>query len=259
MNDNRRRAKKKRKERRVSRQDQGTKKVLDDKVADNQKYDLSWFKPIPEQKEVIYNLCCKDLTLVQGSSGCGKSTTAIHYALDSLDRGHTGKIFFLKTPSEDADDMVGYLKGGLEEKLEPHFESMKSIFHTFMTKSKLEMDIKRGKVEFIIPNYLAGKTLDNCILIIDEAQKISPSILKLCIERAGKDTQVIVLGDKCQRYSSKKRDDGFTDLVKKVTEMTSDGRESVYDSIGYVELTSRSNMRSDLSKLIVQIYEEGEE
>ena len=81
------------------------------------------------------------------------------------------------------------------------------------------MEEAHKNIEFTIPNFLAGKTIDNAIIIIDEAQLLSPKTTKMLLERAGVNTKIILLGDKAQSYAAKHREDGFTDFVKKVTEV----------------------------------------
>ena len=233
-----------------------------DLVADSERkhvshYNLDWFEPTPIQGEIVDSYYYNDLTCVQGSSGTGKSTTAIYVALQELKDRRCRKIVFCKTPAELGDDKIGFLTGSATEKLAMHFESMRSIFHTFMSKEKLVMLEKTGEIEFTIPNFIAGKTIDDAILIIDEGQLLSPGTTKLILERAGRDTKVFFLGDKGQTYAVRQRDDGFTDFLRRVTRVDEDGeRVSCIGSIGYVEMRSGDNMRSNLSRVIVDLYEE---
>lgn len=132
-----------------------------------------------------------------------------------------------------------------------HFEAMRSIFHTFMTKEKLTMEEANGHIEFTIPNFIAGRTIDNAIFILDESQLLSPGTTKLLLERAGNNCKVVIMGDKAQNYACKHRDDGFTDFVNRFTFMG----ESTMPSMGYVKLVNEDNMRSPLSRDIVSLYE----
>jgi phosphate starvation-inducible protein PhoH len=237
---------------------QGNQQIKDEIAANREQYDTSWFKPTEAQKEIIYSMCTNPLTLCQGVSGCGKSTTAIAQALKELKSGRYRQIIFIKTASETSDDQIGFLPNSAADKISVHMEAMRSIFWQFMSKAKLELEEKRGTIQFTIPNFIAGKSLENSLVIIDECQMISPNIVKLLLERCGEGSTYVVLGDKAQTYSAKKRPDGFTDFVRKVTEVGSDGvRYSKEPLIGYVELTAKDNMRSELSRRVVEIYEEG--
>lgn len=231
--------------------------IFSEQAAASLDSDLSWFKPTEAQKEITLSMCCNELTAVQGSSGTGKSTTAIWQALQDLKRGMYDKILFIKTPNESGSDTIGYLSGDADQKLEVHFDAMRSIFHTFMKKEKLKFEEKRGRIEFTIPNFIQGRTFDRTLMIIDEMQSINRDTSKLLLERAGIDTRIVVLGDKNQRYSAKKRDDGFTDFVSRITVEDEDGElQSKEPTMGYIKLTAKDNMRSELSKRVVELYEE---
>lgn len=234
----------------------GNKQLVDETKHSAEKYNTGWFKPTEKQQLALDCYASNDLSLMQGVSGSGKSTTAIYYALKELAAGHYRQLIFIKTCSETSDDPIGFLPNGADEKISVHMEAMRSIFHEFMSKAKLELEEKRGRIQFTIPNFIAGKTVSDSIVLIDESQMISPNILKLLIERCGEGSKYIVMGDRAQRYSAKKRDDGFTHLVKLMTEKDEEGfRQSKYDIVGYVEFGAEDNVRSGLSKLIVQVYD----
>ena len=130
---------------------------------------------------------------------------------------------------------------------------MRTIFTDFMSKGKLECEEKRGRIQFTIPNFIAGKTFYDTILIIDESQTISPMTMKLLLERVSDSCTVVVLGDKAQRYAKNKRADGLTDLISKITNQ--DG-VCVEDNMAVIVLGSESNVRGRLSKRIVELYGE---
>lgn len=231
--------------------------VADEERKHQSHYRLDWFHPTPIQETIVESYMYNDLTAVQGSSGTGKSTTIIWQALTDLKDRHYNKIIFCKTPAELGDDKIGFLSGDANEKLKAHFDTMRGIFHTFMTKEKLAMEEAHGVIEFTIPNFIAGRTIDNAVLIIDEGQLLSIGTTKLVLERAGRNCKVVVLGDKAQTYAAAHRADGFTDLVNRITTVNEDGvRESNQETMGFVEMKAGDNMRSDLSRRIVELYEE---
>ena len=242
---------------RKNKQEQGNLEIATDQKTASENYKLSWFKPTITQKEIIESMCCNELTAVQGSSGTGKSTTVIWQALQDIKGGHYSRIVFVKTPDESGDDPIGYLKGDGNEKLEPHFEAMRSIFHTFMSKPKLSMEEKKERIVFTIPNFIKGRTYDHALIIIDEAQSISPKTMKCILERAGESTRIVILGDKNQCYSSKHRADGFTDFINKITIVDENNNTvSKEPTMGYIRMTAEDNVRSNLSKRIVELYED---
>ena len=242
-----------RKDKHETRTIRGNELVANDNAHNGEDYQLGWFRPTQAQSSICYSMQVNDLTVVQSVSGSGKSSTAIWQSLNLLKQGKYKHLVFVKTPCEDGDDQIGFLTGDANQKLAAHFEAMRTIFTDFMSKGKLECEEKRGRINFTIPNFIAGKTLYDTVLIIDEAQKISPMTMKLLLERVSDSCTVVVLGDKAQRYAKNKRADGLTDLISKITNQDGD---CVEDNMAVIVLGSESNVRGRLSKRIVELYGE---
>lgn len=215
---------------------------------------LDWFVPSEKQQEIIDSMHEYPLTIVKGPSGTGKTSTVLYQALQWLKAGVFKRIVFIKNPTEAGDDQIGYLKGEQEDKLKAHFNETRRIFQSFISKGKLECDESSGKIEFAIPNFLLGATIDDAVIVIDECQTMSPGTMKLLMERTGLNSILIVMGDSRQAYSVKKREDGFADLIKRVTAEDEEGVYSIEPLMGFVELTTDENRRSDISKRITEIY-----
>lgn len=225
------------------------------KAVGNDDYRLDEFMPEGDQNKIVQSMIWNDLTVVNAPAGTGKTSVALWKALQMLRSGDFRKLLFIKNPTEVGDDQIGFLSGDKTDKLAAHYESTKRIFQQFMTANKLENDIGSGKIELNIPNYLLGATLDNTIVIIDEAQLMSTETLKLLIERAGINTHVIVLGDVRQTYAIKKRSNGLHQILELLYPENEEGvREPIIDFIGYVELTTDDNKRGRLSKLITEVF-----
>ena len=219
----------------------------------NEKYSLDWFKPQGRQQDIVDAIDQYDWVGVQAPSGCGKTTTVVWKALSLLGKGYR-KIVFVKNPTEAGDDQIGFLTGNETSKLEPHFDSMRGVFLDFMNKGKLESDEKNGNIQFKIPNFLLGATISDAVVILDECQTYSPNTLKLLMERVDDSCKLIILGDKHQKYSVKKRDDGFTDLLNRVTHTDEKGRYSTEPLFKYVEMTTNENRRGAISKRVTELY-----
>ena len=232
----------------------GEVQLANDRYVNKQDYDLSWFHPTNKQNEIIRSILEKDCTLIDAPSGCGKSTTAIYQALKMLKSGDYRKIVFIKTPTQLGIDDVGYL-GTNEAKFEFPLLAMRSIFESFMTKEKLQMEEKNDRIEFMFPNWLGGMTFSNCVVIIDEMQWFTPEMVKLVIERADDSCKVVCMFDSKQRYANRQRPDGAKDLVEKVTEVV-DGVIYVKEPLfGYVRLDHNENRRGALSKRVTELYD----
>ncbi len=213
------------------------------------------FGPTEGQTPIPNSMVENYLTIINAPSGCGKTSVAVWKALSMYKQNVFKRVVFVKNPTEAGDDQIGFLSGDADEKLTRHFHETKRIFTHFISKGKMDTGEREGWLEFTIPNFLLGATIDDAIILIDEAQTMSPDTIKLLIERAGRDSHVVVMGDSRQRYSVKRRDDGFSDLISKVTEEDEEGNlVSKYDIVGYVEMTTEENQRSELSKLVTELY-----
>ncbi len=249
---------KQQKSRKERRQDKGNQLLQEDskrKEFDND-WDLDWFNPKGLQVDCIDSMKRNTFTIINGPSGSGKTSVALWYALSELRNRNYQQVIFIKNPTEVGDDKVGFLSGSESDKLMAHMDTTKRIFHSFISKNKLENDILNDKIRLTIPNFLLGATFDNTIVIIDETQTMSKSTVKLLLERCGENSTYIILGDPAQTYSVAKRDDGFSDLIKRCTGDYQGIRIPRYDSFGYIGMTRDDNQRSSGSKLINRIYEE---
>lgn len=233
-------------------QDKGEGRTTNSKFSS---FELNWFSPVGDQEKIVDSMDNHDLTVVDSPSGTGKSSTVLWKALTDYKNKVFDKVYLIKNPTEAGDDQIGFLPSSAEDKISVHMEAMKSIFYQFVSKEKLENDIKTGNIVLTIPNFLLGTTIDNSVIILEEAQTMSPNTVKLISERAGQGSIVVVVGDSRQRYSVKKREDGLNDLITRITTEVDGVRKSKYENTGYIKMTSDNNMRSSLSKFITEIYE----
>ena len=214
-------------------------------------WNLGWFQPTGKQLDIIDSFDDNIFTVVSAASGCGKTSTALWKALNELKAGNYRQVIFIKNPAEVGDDRIGFLSGSETDKLLAHYETTKYIFHDFISPEKLENDIRNKKIRLTIPNFVLGATFDYSIVILDECQVMSPSTMKLLLERCGTNTKYFILGDNQQRYAISKRSDGFSDLINRIAV----GNEVIYSNFGLIEMTADDNMRSIGSKLALKVYE----
>lgn len=222
----------------------------------DQDWHLDWFTPVGKQNDIVESMDNNELTIIKAVSGTGKSTTVLWKALSEYKAGNFRQVWLVKNPTEVGDDHLGLLSGDKNTKLTSHIESMKTIFLQFMTKNKLENDLSNGNIRIDIPNYLLGMTIDSSVIILEEAQLMSPATIKLVSERAGEGSIVIVLGDPKQAYGIKKREDGLSDLIRRTTEEVDGETVSKFpDRVGFVQMKADHNMRSSLSAFVTELYE----
>ena len=193
-----------------------------------------------------------DKIFITGNSG--KSFTALYYAVQNYLLNSSDDIIVIRTPVENNSDKIGFLPDTLEAKLEPHFASAKNILETLLTKGKVECDLGK-RIHFKVPNYMLGSTLDNSVVIIDEAQALQPLILKLLLERVGINTKVIVLGDPTQLYVNDRSRNALSDAINRFCRTNHEGSVvPKYDNIGYFEFNIDDVVRSDIVKTVITAY-----
>lgn len=231
------------------------KEVPQEKHNQSADWNLHDFHPHGLQIDCVDSFERNTFTIVDGPSGSGKTTTALWWALTELRQRNKQQLIFIKNPTEAGDDKIGFLSGDEQDKLQAHMDTTKRIFEGFLTKGALECAIKKDNIRLTIPNFLLGSTFDNAVVIIDETQVMSDKTVKMLLERCGKNTTYIVLGDSGQRYSVGNRNDGFRDLINRTTGESGGLTQVRYPGkIGYIKMTYLDNMRSEGSALINKVY-----
>ena len=241
------------------RHERGNEQLRAERDIAREEFNLSWFHPSIKQNEILASIDNTPCTLIDGRSGTGKSTTTIFKALKLVQSGKYRKIIFIKTPTQLGVDDVGFL-GTNEAKFDFPLIAMRSIFESFMSKEKLEMEEKKGRIEFMFPNWLGGQTFSHSIVIVDEMQWFNPEMVKLVLERCDASTKVVCLFDSKQRYANKQREDGANDLLNKVTIVNQETairtiKENESALFSYVHLDHSENRRGALSKRITELYD----
>ena len=154
------------------------------------------------QKLLVNSIKEKEITICSGPAGTGKTYLACAEALKLIKRYKKyKKIVIVKSVTTLKNEEIGFLKGGLREKLEPF---MFSFIHNFekMVGQAITSKLRELKVIEEMPiAYMRGINLDRSIIIIDEAQNISKENIRTIMTRLGKDSKMIFLGDERQQDS----------------------------------------------------------
>lgn len=201
----------------------------------------------PEQQELSNIIDASDMVLVSGKAGVGKTAAILHNFVSEYLRDKTKQIIVIRTPVEAGMDKIGALPGTEGEKLEPHFQSAKRILEELLSKEKVKCDTGK-RIHFKIPNFVLGDTFDNSLIIISEAQQMSPEIIKLLLERVGRDSVVVVEGDESQKYTATGKRSGLSKTIEIF-------KANPQSGIEFFEFSKYNNMRSDFVGKINLVYE----
>lgn len=224
-------------------------------VSKTQKYNevASTFVPTQSGKRLINTIRSNTITFVDSPAGTGKTSTVLWHFIKEYLQDSNKEIVIVRTPVEFTDDKIGYLPSDLSTKLEVHFASSRQILENFLGKGKVSNDIDQ-RIHFKIPNYMLGCTFTDSLILIDEAQQLSPLILKLILERVGKNTKVVVCGDSNQLFDAKGKRNGLADAIDRFFTVDDNVITSKYDDVGYHEFDVSEIMRSDIVKTVVKAY-----
>lgn len=200
------------------------------------------------QANYIQMLQTKDMVFCVGSAGSGKTFLAVAQAL-YLILTHKKNKMIITRPVVEAGENLGFLPGDLEQKIDPYLRPLRDAMEMLLPVETVKRLFEVGIVEVAPLAYMRGRTLNNSVLILDEAQNTTYEQLKMFLTRMGDNSKVFITGDPTQ-----------IDLPKKINSglMKSIGILYKIDDIGFMELTADDVVRNPLVKKIVKAYENDE-
>ena len=146
----------------------------------------------------------------------------------------------------EAGENLGFLPGDLEDKIDPYLRPLKDAMETVLPVETVKHLFEIGIVEVAPLAYMRGRTLNNCVVILDEAQNTTCSQMKMFLTRMGENTKVFVSGDPSQIDLPKKNNSGLTAAINILYNI---------EEIGFIGLTANDVVRNNLVKKIVKAYE----
>jgi len=168
-----------------------TKKDLDILIGD-----LYYQPKNNSQKEFLDLIDKKEIIICSGPAGVGKSMISVLKALELLKNPNTDFYqIILCTPAVEADEKLGFLKGTLEEKMEPYIYSSIYLFEKAIGKSRVESLLEREYIKVIPLAFMRGINIDNAIVIAEEFQNATPRQVKTLLTRIGYNSKFIISGD----------------------------------------------------------------
>lgn len=217
-------------------------------------YGINQFQLSPQQKTAQNVIRTNTLSFIQGPAGTGKSLSILHEFVKEYLEDTTKQIIVIKTPVESSGkDRIGFLPDSLDSKLEPHFAATKKTLCDLLSVGKVDADMGH-RIRFMCPNFILGSTLDNSLILIEEAQQLEPMIMKLLLERIGRNSRCVVTGDPQQLYTKDRDRNGLTDAVSKFFETENGKLVPRYGEIGFYEFDVDAVMRSDICKTVIRAY-----
>ena len=197
------------------------------------------------QKNYFELLNTKDIVFACGPAGTGKTFLAVAKAVASLQLGLVNKII-LSRPAVEAGEKLGFLPGDLKEKVDPFLRPIYDALYEMMPYDQVEKKIVSNTIEIAPIAFMRGRTLENCYIILDEAQNTTKIQMKMFLTRLGKNSKMVIVGDNTQIDLISKSDSGLIDASKKLKNI---------EDIGFIELDQRDVVRHEVVRKIINAYE----
>ena len=197
------------------------------------------------QKKYFELLNNKDIVLAIGPAGTGKTFIAVAKAVSLLQEGKIKKII-LSRPAVEAGEKLGFLPGDLKEKVDPFLRPIYDALYEMLPYDQVEKKINNNVIEIAPIAFMRGRTLEDCFIILDEAQNTTKIQMKMFLTRLGKNSQMVVVGDSTQIDLVSKSDSGLIDASYKLKNI---------NEIGYVVLEEKDVVRHEVVKKIISAYE----
>jgi phosphate starvation-inducible PhoH-like protein len=201
------------------------------------------------QKIYSETLLNNQITICSGPAGVGKSYVAMKTAVDLLlDDGNGYDKIIIVRPAVEAEEKLGALPGNLEEKLDPYIFPSYYLLNKIIGKEAREKLKDAEVIEVFALAYMRGMTIDNSILVFEEAQNATPKQMKLLLTRIGTSSKFFISGDieQTDRYKDKKHS-GLYDALVRFTNIP---------GVGIFEFGDNDGVRNPIITKILQKYEE---
>ena len=205
------------------------------------------FKPKNDkQQEFIDLIESREIIIATGPAGTGKTYVTLATALNLLSAGYK-KVILVKSVTTIPGEEIGFLKGGMEQKMEPFIMSyvwnIDKICGDFSAQRLMDAKI----IEVLPLAFIRGLSIDNSIVIIDEAQNIDNHTFKTMMTRIGENSKYILLGDTEQIDRRKKSES----CLQSVIEIFKDS-----DIVGVIDFKDEDCVRNPIIPIILATLRE---
>jgi phosphate starvation-inducible PhoH-like protein len=201
------------------------------------------------QRAYIDSIRDNTLVLCIGPAGTGKTYLAMAAAVEALTAGAVRRII-LTRPAVEAGERLGFLPGDIEAKINPYLRPLYDAMYDMLGADDVARYMERGDIEIAPLAYMRGRTLNDAIVILDEAQNTSRAQMKMFLTRLGFNSKMIITGDVTQVDLPANKGSGLDDARRVLGGV---------DDIAIVALTSADVVRHRLVASVIEAYERVEE
>lgn len=188
------------------------------------------------------------LLIAVGPAGTGKTLFACQKAINELKNKNIDKIIITRPTRFNDEEELGFLPGNIDKKMEPWLKPIFDIFEEFYNTNEINLLLKNKKIEICPLLFMRGRTFKNTLIIADEMQNCSPSLMKTLLTRIGINSKLIITGD--LKQSDIKTTNGLYDFIEKYEK-----NKIKYSNIKIINFVNNDVERSELVKNIIDIYD----
>ena len=206
-------------------------------------------KPIsgrtPNQQLLVETFVKNDLTFALGPAGTGKTYVAIALAVRALKNREVRKII-LSRPAVEAGEKLGFLPGDMKDKIDPYLQPLYDALEDMIPAVKLKEYMESNVIQIAPLAFMRGRTLNDAIIVLDEAQNTTPHQIKMFLTRLGMNAKMIITGDITQIDLPRSVNSGLVQALKVLKGVP---------GIGMVEFGKKDIVRHQLVQRIVEAYQ----
>ena len=210
-------------------------------------------KPIkartPNQQLLVKTFTENDLTFALGPAGTGKTYLAVAMAVRALKNREVRKII-LSRPAVEAGEKLGFLPGDMKDKIDPYLQPLYDALEDMIPNAKLKEYMETKVIQIAPLAFMRGRTLNDAIVVLDEAQNTTTHQIKMFLTRLGMGSKMIVTGDVTQIDLPRTTASGLIQAPKILRNVK---------GIGRVEVEKKDIVRHHLVQRIVEAYERHDE
>ena len=201
------------------------------------------------QQRVVKAFEENDLVFATGPAGSGKTFVAIALAVRALKNKEARKII-LSRPAVEAGEKLGFLPGEMKDKLDPYLQPLYDALQDMIPAVKLKEYMENNVIQIAPLAFMRGRTLNDAVIILDEAQNTTPHQIKMFLTRLGMNAKMIVTGDVTQIDLPPSTTSGLIQAMQILKGVK---------GIGRIEFTKKDIVRHKLVQRIVEAYDKFDE
>src|SRR5690348_16412518 len=199
----------------------------------------------PNQMRYLHAIATHDINFGVGPAGTGKTYLAVASAVEALEAGRAQRLILVR-PAVEAGEKLGFLPGELAQKVDPYLRPLYDALYEMLGFERVAKLLERNVIEIAPLAYMRGRTLNDCFVILDEAQNTTVEQMKMFLTRIGFGSVAVVTGDVTQVDLHKTQRSGLVDAMHVLKDVR---------GIAFTQFSSADVVRHPLVARIVDAYD----